>query len=179
MSRSMSTIAGLVALALSVGACEAASDGTTTSGSAEAVAEGAAAQDAPLTASGAPEALTAAPATDEGLIWAASVVRVDWVAENGAKMFGTAGGDPAMNGLYTYIAFFTEPGGEWVIYDLGNILEYTVLSSSVGRVDLDIHESTMDEATSEIGSRHRKVIVSWTPGTDGGPPSGVTVTPAQ
>lgn len=178
MSRSVSSIVGLLALALSVGACEAYSNGATTPDSA---APGAAAtpQAAPLTASGTPEAVPVAVDSDGSLVSAASVVRIDWVAENGAKLFGTAGGDPAANGLYTYIAFFTDPGGEWVIHELGNIIDYTVLSSSVGRVDLDIHETTIDEATGELDSRHRKVIVSWTPGVDGGPPTGVMVTPGQ
>jgi hypothetical protein len=179
MSRSVSSIVGLLALALSVGACEASSNGGATPAGTAPGTEAPAPQATPLTASGAPEAVPIAVDADGSLMSAASVVRIDWVADNGAKMFGTAGGDPAANGLYTYIAFFTDPGGEWVIYELGNFLDYTVLSSSVGRVDLDIHESTIDEATGEIDSRHRKVIVSWTPGIDGGPPTGVMVTPAQ
>ena len=178
MSRPVAPVVGLFALALSVGACQAASEGAANSNSGEASAA-AAPQAAPLTASGAAEPVPLAVDSDGSLMSAASVVRIDWVADNGAKLFGTAGGDPAANGLYTYIAFFTEPRGEWVIYELGNILDYTVLSSSVGRVDLDIHESTMNDATGELGSRHRKVIVSWTEGVDGGPPSGVVVTPAE
>lgn len=178
MSRPVAPVVGLFALALSVGACQAAPEGAANSNSGEPSAA-AAPQAAPLTASGAAEPVPLAVDSDGSLMSAASVVRIDWVAESGAKLFGTAGGDPAANGLYTYIAFFTEPGGEWVIYELGNIIDYTVLSSSVGRVDLDIHESTMNDATGELGSRHRKVIVSWTPGVDGGPPSGVAVTPAE
>jgi hypothetical protein len=54
-----------------------------------------------------------------------------------------------------------------------------VLASEIGSVDLDIHETTFDEASGELGSQHRKVIVSWTPGDDGAPPTNVTVTPAQ
>ena len=110
---------------------------------------------------------------------AASVVRVDWVAEDGAKMFGTAGGDPAMNGLYSYIAFFGSPADGWAVFRLGDFLDYTVLSSSAGRVDLDLHESTLNEATAEIGSRHRKVIVSWTVPAEGETPTAITLTPAS
>lgn len=166
-----------LAAALSAGACDAAPEVavTTTAKGATAVAP----QAAPLTPSGTPEALTPEPETDESLLSAASVVRVDWVAAGSAKMFGTAGGDPAANGLYTYIAFFTSPGDGWVIYSLGNILDYTVLASEIGSVDLDIQETTFDEASGELGSGHRKVIVSWTPGDDGAPPTNVTVTPAQ
>jgi hypothetical protein len=107
------------------------------------------------------------------------VVRVDWVGDNQAKLFGTAGGDPAMNGLYTYIAFYVAPSEPWTVYKLGDVLDYTVLSSSPGRVDLDLHESTYDEASGEIGNRHRRVIVQWTMGEEEGPPTSLTVTPAQ
>lgn len=174
MSRHL-LIAVALATTVAASACDAAPEVKTT-GSAEAPA---AAQAAPLTASGAPQPLTPEPETDESLMSAASVVRIDWVAAGGAKLFGTAGGDPAANGLYTYIAFFTSPGDGWVIYSLGNILDYTVLASEIGSVDLDIHETTFDEATGELGSHHRKVIVSWTPGDDGEPPTNVTVTPAR
>lgn len=176
MSRHLLTAVALAA-ALSAGACDAMPGGEASTASGDAAP--ATPRTAPLTASGASEALTPEPGTDDSLMSAASVVRVDPVGDSGAKLFGTAGGDPAMNGLSTYIAFFTSPEDGWVIYSLGDILDYTVLSSSTGRVDLDLHESTMDEATGEIGSRHRKVIVSWTPGDDGAPPTGVTVTPAQ
>jgi len=179
MSRFVSSIVGSLALVLTVGACEASSSGAPTSDSTEPGAEAAAPQAAPLTASGTPEAVPVAVDTDGSLMSAASVVRIDWVGAGSAKMFGTAGGDPAMNGLYTYIAFFGGPADGWVVYSLGNILDYTVLASDIGSVDLDLHESVLDEATGEIGSRHRKVIVSWTPGDDGAPPTNVTVTPAE
>lgn len=184
MSRIASSITAALALALSVGACDAATEKAETT-EAAAPTPGAppattaeTPQAAPLTASGAAEALTAEDTGDESLQSAASVVRIDWVSDGQAKLFGTAGGDPAMNGLYTYIAFWVAPSEPWTLYSLGNILDYTILSSSPGRVDLDIHESTLNEATGEIGSRHRKVIVQWTMGTDEGPPTSVTVTPA-
>jgi hypothetical protein len=93
-------------------------------------------------------------------------------------MFGTAAGDPAMNGLYSYIAFFGSTADGWVVFKLGDFLDYTVLSSAPGRVDLDLHESTLNEATGEIGSRHRKVIVSWTVPEEDEAPTAITVTPA-
>ncbi len=182
MSRSASSIAALCALALSVGACDAAPTGESATKAGEspvASTGGATPQAAPLTASGPAETLGAMPVEDDSTQSAASVVRVDWVAEDSAKMFGTAGGDPAMNGLYTHIAFYGSPGDGWTVFRLADVLDYTVLSSSAGRVDLDLHESILNEATGEIGSRHRKVIVAWTPGADGAPPAAITVTPAQ
>lgn len=168
-----------VTIALSIAVSAGACDATPAAKVASTTEAPAAAQAAPLTATGTATPLTPEPETDESLMSAASVVRVDWVGAGSAKMFGTAGGDPAANGLYTYIAFFTSPGDGWVIYNLGNILDYTVLASEIGRVDLDLHESVYDEATGEIGDRHRKVIVSWTPGDEGAPPTNLTVTPAQ
>lgn len=175
MSVRVQILAGVLAAGLSLGACDAVSKAPATADPAAATPP----QAEPLTASGPAETLTAEPETDESLMSAASVVRIDWVAAGGAKLFGTAGGDPAANGLYTYIAFFTSPGDGWVIYNLGNILDYTVLASEIGRVDLDIHETTFDEVTGELGSHHRKVIVTWTPGDDGAPPTNVAVTPAE
>ena len=95
------------------------------------------------------------------------------------KMFGTAGGDPAMNGLYTHVAFFDSPAEGWRVFRIGDFLDYRVLSEAPGRVDLEINESVMDEATGNIGSRTRRVIVGWAVATDGSVPATVTVTPAQ
>ena len=185
---SLTSISAIAALSLSVtalSACDAmptakTTTTTTTEGPA-APAPGtppAAPQAAPLTASGAPVALTVAEAED-GLQWAASVVRVDDVTAESAKLFGVAGGDPAMNGLQTYIAFYRNPAEGWLVYQIGDFLDYTVLSQSNGRVDLDIHESDYNEATGQIGDRHRKVIVQWTRGAHDEVPTAVTVTPAR
>jgi len=135
---------------------------------------------AALTASG--PAATLQPETAADLQQAASVVELDELKAQGgvtAKLFGTAGGDPAMNGLYTHIAFFQGPADGWRVFRLGDVLEYRVLSEAPGRVDLEIKESTMDQATTTIGSRTRRVIVGWAVATDGSAPPTVTITPAQ
>jgi hypothetical protein len=136
---------------------------------------------APLTPAGEAAEL-ARIAVDSNLSWAASVVQLDILtneANGGVKLFGVAGGDPAMNGLYTYIAFFENPGSGWRVFQLGDFLNYRVVSEAPGRVDLEISESTMDEATGNIGSRTRYVIVSWARGADDAPPMTISVTPAQ
>lgn len=177
MSARSSILSITVAAALSLAACDATPAVKTT------MTEGptAPAQAAPLAPSGAPEPLAVADASegDDGLQWAAGVVRIDPVPDQDAKLFGTAGGDPAMNGLYTYIAFYLSPAEGWAVYKIGDFLDYTVLSSATGRVDLDVHESTMDEATGNIGDRHRKIIVQWTPAAEEAAPTAVTVTPGQ
>ena len=135
---------------------------------------------APLTAAG-PAAIVQ-PDADEGQQWAASVVELTPLTRQGdrtVKLFGTAGGDPAMNGLYTHVAFFDSPAEGWRVFRIGDFLDYRVLSESPGRVDLEINESVMDEATGDIGSRTRRIIVGWAVATDGSVPATVTVTPAQ
>lgn len=132
----------------------------------------------PLTPSGPPTTVQRQPA-DDALQQAASVVRVDDLAPGGVKLFGTAGGDPAMNGLYVHIAFFVSPAEGWTVFRIGDVLDYRVLSSEPGRVDLDLSESTYDEAAGTIGSRNRRVIVAWPTGPQGTPPATVSVTPAR
>jgi hypothetical protein len=134
----------------------------------------------PLTASG--EGVALAPETSDFLQSSASVVRVDDLADQGvlsAKMYGTAGGDPAMNGLYTYIAFFESPAEGWRIFRIGDYLDYEILAVSEGRVDLKLTESVMEQSTGTIGSRETAVIVTFGGGENGAPPAAVTVTPAR
>ncbi len=140
----------------------------------------AAAVAAPLTAAG-PAAIVQ-PDADEGQQWAAAVVELTPLARQGdrtVKLFGTAGGDPAMNGLYTHVAFFDSPAEGWRVFRIGDFLDYRLLSEAPGRVDLEVTESTMDEASGQIGSRTRRVIVGWALAADGSAPATVTVSPAQ
>lgn len=134
----------------------------------------------PLKPTGAPAVL--AVDTEANLQWSASVVKLDALKDQGdlaVKLFGTAGGDPAMNGLYTYVAFFVSPAEGWAVFKIGDFLDYTVLDEAPGHVDLEIEESVMDEASGQISSRKRRVIVGWTAGADGAAPAAVTVTSAQ
>lgn len=133
---------------------------------------------APLVAAG--EATTVSPDTaNANLQWAASVVQLDQLPGQDAHLFGTAGGDPAMNGLQTWIAFYLDPADGWRIFPIGDVLAYRVLRSEKGRVDLEIRESTMDQASGVIGERTRRVIVAWTRGPDDTAPAQVSVTPAR
>ncbi|AQR61811.1 hypothetical protein BZG35_09200 [Brevundimonas sp. LM2] len=165
-------LASVSAFAILLTACDAVSEATP-SPEAETPAR---AKVAALAASGVTQTLAPAPA-DDSLQASARVVRVDRLTYDDAKLFGTAGGDPAMNGLQTYLAFFVSPDEGWTIFRIGDVLDYTVLSASPGRVELDLQDSLLDVATGTIGSRHRKVIVAWTPGAEGAPPAAVTVTP--
>ncbi|MBL0947315.1 hypothetical protein [Brevundimonas sp.] len=128
------------------------------------------------------QAVVLQPETDDSLQTAAAVVALDYLPDQGdltAKVFGTAGGDPAMNGLYTYIAFFQSPAEGWRVFRIGDYLDYQIQAVSAGRVELRLGESVMDQATSEISSRQTALILSFTPGPAGGVPETVTVTPAR
>lgn len=115
----------------------------------------------------------------------AGVVKFDVVPnqtdEASPRLIGTAGGDPAANGLMTYLVFSTMHSSK--VFLIGNIIDYRIIGASPGKLDLEIDETTADN-DGNLGSATRKVIVSWTPVTeDQGPDteftSAVTVTPAQ
>ncbi|HEV7228134.1 hypothetical protein [Brevundimonas sp.] len=168
------TLPSLAAL-LTLAACDAPADGPVQDPEpAERLATG------PLTPAGPAQTVTAD--ADVNLQHAAAVVELDEIQGQGtltAKLFGTAGGDPAMNGLYVHAAFFLSPAEGWRVFRIGDVLDYRVLSTGPGRVELEIDESVMDPETSEIGSRTRRMILGWAPGAEGAPPETVTVTPAQ
>lgn len=131
-------------------------------------------------APGRPETVREDP--DEGLQWAAGVVRIDELRRQGdlgGKLFGTAGGDPAMNGLYTYLAFFESAGDGWRVFRLGDFVNYRILAETPGRVTLQIEENFMNDPTGEIGTRARRLLVSWRPGPVGTPPTSVQIAIAR
>lgn len=123
-------------------------------------------------------AQTLAPESASDLQTAASVVELTPLEGQNAKLFGTAGGDPAMNGLYVHIAFYIDPAEGWRVFRIGDFLDYRVLRAAPGVVDLELTESVMDSATQQIGSQKRRIIVGWTPGANGAAPTAVTVTPS-
>lgn len=172
----MKPVTFLVVL-LGLAACDAQVETRKTALPAEQAAPAPAAAAPPLTPAG--PGVTISSAAGAELQQAASVVQLDPLLERNGKLFGTAGGDPAMNGLQTWIAFFHSPAEGWTVFPLGDFLAYRVLSSTEGRVDLEITESRMDPATGQIGSATRKIIVTYGPGPDGSPPRGVMVTPAR
>jgi hypothetical protein len=130
----------------------------------------------PLTASG--PAQTLSPESDANLQWAASVVQLHPLESQNAKLFGTANGDPAMNGLYAHIAFFRGPAEGWRVFRIGDFLSFKVLRSAPGRVDLEVEESTLDQSSGRIGSQTRRLIVGWMAGAEGAAPAAITVAPA-
>ena len=117
---------------------------------------------------------------NESLHVAASVVELDTLQHQGnhaVRVFGMAGGDPAMNGLHTYISFYIDPAEGHRIFSIGDFLDYRVLSDAPGNVQLEIRESTHDAATNQIGERTQRLTVSWSIAAGASAPEEITVTP--
>jgi len=132
-------------------------------------------------AAGALRAEIVPPDPNADLQWAAAVEQVTQLRNQGdlgAKLFGAAGGDPAMNGLHTYLAFATPPEG-WRLFPIGDFLAYRVVAEARGRLTLEIRENVYNQHTGEVGTRARRLRVSWTAGPDGEPPAMVNVTAAR
>src|SRR5689334_3723467 len=72
--------------------------------------------------------VTMRPDDSEMLQDAATVVVVSQLEHQGdlgAKLFGAAAGDPAMNGLNTYLAFYMPPPENgWRVFEIGDFLSY-------------------------------------------------------
>lgn len=127
----------------------------------------------PTEAAGEPQAV--APSDEEALQWAASVTEVTVLDGQSGKVFSTAGGDPAINGLYTYIAFFDGPDAGWRSFMIGDFESWTVAEQAPGRIVLDVSVGRIDGDSGEAVSTSERRIVEWT----GELPTEVTVTPAR
>jgi hypothetical protein len=102
------------------------------------------------------------------------VTDVHHIKDADFKIFSTAGGDPAINGLYTYLAAFTPPDGWTRVYMLGDFNSWEVIEESPTRVVLKITRHELDQASSDIKTIEEKLIVDL-PAT---PETPVSVTPA-
>lgn len=114
---------------------------------------------------------------DEGLQVAAGVAEVHVLSHQGdanVTLFGLTGGDPAMNGEYILLSFNGAPADGSKIFRIGDVLEFHILSDSPGRLLLQVRENVMND-NGAIGEATRRVLVTWTPGTDETPPATVRV----
>jgi hypothetical protein len=117
---------------------------------------------------------------DENLEYAASVAQINMVPNqpgNSVKMFALAGGDPAMNGFQTYLAFYGDVDVGWITFRIGDFLDYRVLSATAGRINVQVRENYM--SGDEIATRIRRLTLRWTPGRDDAPPATVTMARAR
>lgn len=115
--------------------------------------------------------------TDEFALSGAHVTQVEWLSDQDAKLFSNAGGDPAINGLMTYIAFPPEgPDESWAVYQVGDFEEWSVGEKGPGKVVLDVRVSRIDPSSGNPVTETKRLIVNW---TGEGAARAVTVTPAR
>jgi hypothetical protein len=79
---------------------------------------------------------------------------------DGAKIFSTAGGDPAINGLYTYLALFTAPEGWTRVFQIGDFNSWDVVEESAERVTLKVSRSWIEEGSGEVKTAEEYLIVT-------------------
>lgn len=130
-----------------------------------------AAPEGPTTA---PEKITAIGEEQPG----AWVTDVKWIesAEHGAKIYSTAGGDPAINGLYTYLAIPTdEPGGGWNVFQIGDFNEWKIVEEKKDHIVLAVSRSWVDQASGDIKTVEEKLSVPLV----GPEAKEITVTPVK
>lgn len=132
------------------------------------------------------QTLAAEPTEGEGEASAlGGIVRFDPIAnqsgEGFVRLIGTAGGDPAANGLMTYLVISTAHDS-WV-YTIGNIVDYRIKGVADGKLDLEIDQTDVAD-NGDMNTQTRKVILTWTPVPDDYTPGGdwapvVTTTAAR
>jgi len=132
----------------------------------------------------APGPATLQPLTDDYHQYTASVTDVTPLTQQGegehdlaVHLYGTTGGDPAMNGLYTYIAFYQSPAEGYRVFQIGDFNTFRGVYQRKGSILLEISENVID-GEGNIGHRSRRISVSWTPPANGIPPATISVTPA-
>lgn len=102
------------------------------------------------------------------------VTDVHLIKDADFKIFSTAGGDPAINGLYTYLSAYSAPDGWTRNYMLGDFNSWEVIEESPTRVVLKVSRSWIEEGTGDVKTAEEKLIVDL-PAT---PETPVKVTPA-
>ena len=102
------------------------------------------------------------------------VTDVHMIKDADFKIFSTAGGDPAINGLYTYLAAYTPPDGWTRVYMLGDFNAWEVIEESPTRVVLKVSRMYLEDGTGEIKTADEKLIIDL----PADPETPVTVTPA-
>lgn len=118
------------------------------------------------------------PEEDDGVHAASSVFQIDHLKRIGSlagKVFATAGGDPAMNGLQTYLAFYQSPAEGFRIFMIGDFEEYRIVSQAPGRATLSVRQTSHDGHSARFLTRTRRLNITW-PVRGDTVPATVTVT---
>lgn len=105
----------------------------------------------------------------------AYVTDVHHIKDADFKIFSTAGGDPAINGFYTYLARYNEEDRGWTqVYMIGDFNSWEVIEESPTRAVLKISRSWVEQGSGDIKTVEEKLILDLPP--DGATP--LKVTPA-
>lgn len=81
-------------------------------------------------------------------------------SEAGAKIYSTAGGDPAINGLYTFLAIAGEaPDGGWTVFQIGDFNSWEIAEQTKDHVVLKVSRSWVEQETGEIKTVEEKLKV--------------------
>ena len=133
----------------------------------------------PATAAGPAQAVAAQ--ADDYLQSAASVLAVVPLSDRAAdaKLFGLAGGDPALNGDHAYLAFFVDPSEGWRVFPLGDFERWSLGEQGPGRFVLETTQGRMGDDGQMVTGEVKRFIVTYDARVAGSPPpSAITVTPA-
>lgn len=87
------------------------------------------------------------------------VTDVRLIKDADIKLFSTAGGDPAINGLFTYLSVYTQPEGWTRVYMIGDFNAWEVVEEAASRVVLRVSRSWVEEASGEIRTAEEKLII--------------------
>lgn len=125
------------------------------------------AEPAAPTAQAAPAVETAKPSGPAKAIEAeadqfpeAYVTDVHHIKDANFKIFSTAGGDPALNGLYTYLARYNDDERGWTqVFMLGDFNSWEVIEESPTRAVLKISRSWIEEGSGDIKTADEKLII--------------------
>lgn len=108
---------------------------------------------------------------------AASVSQLHAIPAQDAKIFSVSGGDPATNGLVTYLGLFISPAEGWRLYPLGDFSGWRVTETGRGRLVLNVRQDAAGPR-GDIVSRDSRLIVDFVR-SHGEAPAAVNVTPAR
>ncbi|WP_339913942.1 hypothetical protein [uncultured Brevundimonas sp.] len=170
----------LVGIATLLSACDA--DVETRRAAVAPVEDGPALAAATVPATPAGPGRTVRPQADDYLQSAASVLALTPLADHDvdAKVFGTAGGDPALNGNHAWLAFFAGPAEGWTVYALGDFEDWSVTEQAGGRFVLDTTQGRMGDTGDMVTGERKRFIIAYSPGGDANsPPTSITITPAS
>ena len=144
----------LVAAALTLAACSPAPAATPSAVEPVAVTPAPAALN--LKPTGPAIAVAAAPES----MPEAFVTDVRLLKDGSAKLFSTAGGDPAINGLYTYIAIWSDEDQWGKVFQIGDFNSWDIAEEAPGRVVLKVSRSWIEDGSGDIKTAEEHLIIT-------------------